>query len=80
MAKIPEYVTTEEIVLAVGEQDRQVLPVNSCVKPIDARYVSKDILEKWTRNMGWDNPADPKVFVYCRFGLKRIKKSLIRET
>ncbi len=73
MAKTPNYITTQEITLDFGPQDRRIIPAGSSVRPVEETYLPAHVMEKWK-----SVPAG-KVFVYCRYGFWPVLRDQIRE-
>lgn len=57
-----------------NHHDTRTLPQGAFVRPIEATYVPKHILEA---HEGY-NPSK-EVFVYCRYGIILIPKNILRE-
>lgn len=73
MSRTPNFITTEDITMDFGPQDRRVIPAGSSVRPVEEQYLPSHVLEKWKE------VPKGKVFVYCRFGFWPVRKDSIRE-
>lgn len=73
MSRTPNYITTQEITLDFGPQDRRVIPAGASVRPVEETYLPRHVLDKWK------GVPEGKVFVYCRHGFWPVRKELIRE-
>ena len=71
--RTPNFITTEEIVMDFGPQDKRVIPAGSSVRPVEWQYLNSETQEKWKE------VPHGKVFVYCRYGFWPVRKDSIRE-
>jgi len=74
--RIQEYITKEDHQISYGSYDKKLLPMGSFVKPIYEYYLPRHIKE--SDDFKQLN-RDTQVYVYCRFGIVIIPKSIIRE-
>lgn len=75
MAKVPEFITTEDYKFG-PLNDERVLPKGSFIKPIDVYYLPKHCYN-YPTTMYYNKDRD--VFIYCRFGIITIPKKLVLE-
>ncbi len=79
MSRTPNYITTQEITMDFGPQDRRVIPAGSSVRPVEEQYLPKHIVDKWRCEYTGEVVPKDKVFVYCRYGFWPVKRTSIRE-
>ena len=70
--KTTNYVLMEAYTHLIDRQDSQTLPAGSFVRPMDPRWVPKEVKERH-----WIN-HDKEVFCYTRLGIIPIPRKIIR--
>lgn len=72
--RTPNFITTKEVTIDNGPQDKQILPAASSVRPVDDRYIPEHVKERYK----WGLPADQQL-CYTHYGFVPIRKDWIRE-
>lgn len=75
--RLPEYITVEDTNVTSSSIEGKVLPAGSFVQPISKEYLPAHVKSSMFYTLQYE--YEEFMFVYCHWGIVRIKRAAVRK-